>query len=126
MSKNILTQASKLLVLDYIAEILFFPVWWYGPGLRQALGYFSNGLVEANRFTGLTLLFKNLFQPMFAQYDKQGRIISFFMRLVLIVYKSLMFVVVLIFYLLVLMFWLLLPVLVVWGITFNLPALWQK
>jgi hypothetical protein len=126
MSKNILTQASRLLVLDYIAEILYFPVWWYGPGLINALDFFAHGLIEANRFTGLTLLVKNLFKPMFAQYDRQGRIISFFMRLVLIVYKTFVFLLMVIFYLLMLAFWLLLPVLVVWGITYNLPALWLK
>ncbi len=126
MSKNILTQASKLLILDYIAEILYFPVWWYGPGLRNALEYFANGLVEANRFTGLILLLRNLFKPMFAQYDKQGRIISFFMRLVLLIYKGLIFFLMVVFYFIILMFWILLPVVVVWGITYNLPALWLK
>lgn len=126
MSKNIFKQASKLLILDYIAEILYFPVWWYGPGLVNAISFFRNGLVEANRFTGFTLLLKNLFKPMFAQYDRQGRIISFFMRLVLIVYKGLTFVVMVIFYLLTLIFWLLLPVAVLWGLTYNLPSLWRK
>ena len=126
MSKNILTQASKLLILDYIAEIFYFPVWWYGPGLLNTIDFLSNGLIEANRFTGFTLLIKNLFKPMFAQYDRQGRIISFFMRLVLIVYKGFIFIAMAIFYLVTLIFWLLLPVAVVWGITYNLPALWLK
>ena len=126
MSKNILTQASKLLIIDYVAEVLFFPLWWYGPGLRQALENFASGLIEANRFTGLTLLLKNIFKPMFAQYDRQGRIISFFMRLVLIFYKGLTFLIMVIFYFLTLAFWLILPLAVVWGLTYNLPALWLK
>ncbi len=126
MSNNIFKQASKLLILDYIAEVFYFPVWWYGPGLLNALDFFKNGLAGANRFTGFTLLLKNLFKPMFAQYDRQGRIISFFMRLVLIVYKGLTFVVMVIFYLVTLIFWLLLPVIVLWGMAYNLSSLWQK
>lgn len=126
MSKNILVQASKLLVLDYILEILYFPVWWYGAGLKNAFSFFTRGVVEADRFTGFSLLLRNIFKPMFAQYDKQGRIISFVMRLVLIIYKGLTLIFLFIFYLVTLVFWLGLPVLVVWGLSYNLPTLWQK
>lgn len=126
MAKNILVQSSKLLILDYVAEILYFPIWWYGQGLVNTLEYFSNGIIEANRYTGLSLLLKNLFKPMFAQYDRQGRIISFFMRLVLLVYKSLTFFLMAAFYLVTLIFWQALPVAVVFGLVYNLPALWQK
>lgn len=126
MSKNILTQASKLLILDYITEILYFPVWWYGAGLKNALNFFIRGVMEADRFTGFSLLLRNIFKPMFAQYDKQGRIISFVMRLVLIIYKGLTLILLVIFYLVTLVFWLGLPILVVWGLSYNLPTLWLK
>lgn len=126
MTKNILVQASKLLVLDYIAEILYFPLWWYGPGLLNAIQYFSRGLEEANRYTGLSLLFKNLFKPMFAQYDRQGRIISFFMRVVLLFYKGLVFFLMAAFHLLTLGFWVILPAAIIWGLVYNLPILWPK
>ncbi len=126
MAKNILVQASKLLILDYILEILYFPVWWYGVGLQNAFSFFTRGVAEADRNTGFTLLIKNIFKPMFAQYDKQGRIISFVMRLVLIFYKGLLFILMLLFDFITLVFWVLLPVMVIWGLSYNLPTLWQK
>lgn len=126
MAKNIIAQASKLLLLDYIMEILYFPVWWYSTGLKNAFNFFVRGLVESDRLTGFSLLVKNIFKPMFAQYDRQGRIISFVMRLVLIVYKGIAFILLALFYLVTLVFWVCLPLMVVWGLSYNLPTLWLK
>lgn len=126
MSNNIFIQAVRVLFLDLLAEILYFPVWWYTAGFFNILLNFANNLRQAQKNLGLGLLFRYMFQPMFGQYDRAGRVISFFMRLVIVTYKSILFVVQFIFYLAVVVFWLVLPLVVVTGIFYNLSALWQK
>jgi hypothetical protein len=126
VSNNILIKASRALFLDLVAEILYFPLWWYSAGLKSILlGFFAN-LKEAERNLGLGLLFRHMFQPMFGQADREGRIISFFMRLLIVAYKSVLFVCQFILYLLVVIFWLALPPLVVVGLFYNAVGIWQK
>lgn len=66
-------------------DVLRFPLWWYGEGLRQTvLGIF--GVVRGYaRTLGVFVWMKNLFTPMFGRYDWQSRLISVFMRAVNIV-----------------------------------------
>lgn len=72
-----------------LRDIVSFPVWWYTKGIAyttQKLVY-SARRQAANFAVGLWV--KNLFVPMYGQYDWQGRIISFFVRLVQIIVRSL-------------------------------------
>ncbi|MFA5126746.1 MAG: hypothetical protein WC465_01925 [Patescibacteria group bacterium] len=126
MPKNILAPASKLLFLDLIGEILFFPIWWYTTGLKNTMLYLVQGLKNSNYSLGLSLLLKNIFQPMYGQYDRAGRAISLLMRLLIIIYKLILFIFILAYYVAVVLFWLVLPPLVVWGVISNWSALWQK
>ncbi len=126
MAKNILAPASKLLFLDLIGEILFFPIWWYSTGLKNTLSYLGNGVKSANYSLGVALLLKHIFQPMYGQYDRAGRAISLVMRLFIIIYKLILFIFILAYYLAVVLFWLVLPLAVAWGIVTNWSALWQK
>ncbi len=126
MSNNIFIQASRALFLDLVAEILYFPLWWYGAGFVSILFDFFNNLKQAQRNLSLGLLFRHMFQPMFGQSDREGRIISFFMRLVIVTYKSILFIAQFILYLLIVIFWLALPVLVVFGLLYNAVGVWQK
>ncbi|MCF6276673.1 MAG: hypothetical protein L3J07_02370 [Candidatus Magasanikbacteria bacterium] len=70
------------LIIDFLLDFLYFPVWWFTKGLQQILIFSYNLVGQANLRLAPLLWFKNLFVPMFGQYDLQGRIMSFFMRLV--------------------------------------------
>ncbi len=126
MSNNILIKAFKALFLDLVAEILYFPLWWYSTGLKSILLNFFANLREAQRNLGLGLLFRNMFQPMFGQSDREGRIISFFMRLLIVAYKSVLFLGQFILYFTIVIFWVGLPALVVVGLLYNTVGIWQK
>lgn len=126
MSNNILLQAVRTLFLDFIGEILYFPIWWYTLGFKSVLLSFFHNLKEAQRNLGLGLLFRNIFKPMFGQSDREGRIISFFMRLLIVTYKSILFLAQTILYFLVIIFWLGLPVIVAWGLLYNAVGIWQR
>ena len=116
MTQNILVQAIKSIFLDFIWEILYFPLWWYGPGLKRVALYTVNSIKNTEASLGVSIMFKNIFKPMFGQYDSQGRIISFLMRLLLTIVRTVMFAVLIVFNLVAIVFWVALPVFVLWGI----------
>lgn len=126
MTQNILWQSIKLIIIDLIGEILYFPVWWYSHGLFKTVIYVFNSIKSTSRNLALGLMIKNLFKPMFAQYDRTGRIISFFMRLLLLVARSVFFIFTSIFYFLFLVFWIILPIFIVWGLTHNISIVWKR
>jgi len=112
---NFLIYAPKVLLI--IAwEIIYFPIWWYGPGFaRTALSIFR---FIGQKFIslGLGVWLKNLFVPMYGQHDFAGRFISFLVRLVQIVFRGLGFLFFVVTSLLLLFAWLLLPLLLLYGI----------
>ena len=87
--------------------------------------YVFNSRKNTNRNLAVGLMFKSLFKPMFGQYDREGRIISFFFRLILTFARTIAFLILVAIYLLAIVFWILLPVAVVWGIYNNINTLWK-
>jgi hypothetical protein len=69
------------LTIEFFFDLVYFPVWWYTVGLmrhaKSCWGMFQSG----NEQMAPGLWLRNLFVPMFGQYDWQGRIVSFFIRL---------------------------------------------
>lgn len=119
MTENIFVKTFKTLAWDLLAEVLYFPIWWYSSGLKKTtLAVFGN-IKATSRNLALGLLFKNLFKPMYGQSDKVGRAISFFMRLVLLGAKLFVFLLFFLFYWLILIFWIVAPILVVWQLGRN-------
>ncbi|MBT6691183.1 hypothetical protein HOB10_02545 [Candidatus Parcubacteria bacterium] len=126
MTQNIIIQAIKSIFIDIIGEILYFPIWWYAQGLKRTTLWMWNSIVGSARNLALPLMFKNLFKPMFGQTDRQGRAISFVMRIILTLSRLIVFIVLLVFNLLVLIFWIVLPVVVAWGLATNIRELWKQ
>lgn len=81
---SVFTQVGRAIGIALV-EVLTFPWWWYTRGLRRIGRWMSRTLRGWERAVGLRLWAKNLFVPMFGQTDWQGRIISFFMRLMVLV-----------------------------------------
>ena len=110
------------------ADFLYTPIWWYTRGLLKQMKGVAGSLGARQEALAVDVWLKNLFVPMYGQYDIAGRLISFFMRLfqsigrimVLIIWAALL--------LIWLMAWLLIPVTVVYlivtvGITHPNPPL---
>lgn len=83
------TVSTAAIVLDEVVlRTLQFPLWWYTRGvadlgrtlLRIELGWFER--------LGIRILLANLFVPMFGDYTRSGRAISFVVRLFLFVAKG--------------------------------------
>ncbi|MCR4312117.1 MAG: hypothetical protein NUV56_02420 [Candidatus Uhrbacteria bacterium] len=78
-------QASGSLALVAVLDVIQFPLWWYSHGLVKALRTARHLVLGYERSLGVGIWVKNMFVPMFGQYDWQSRIISVFMRLMNII-----------------------------------------
>ena len=123
MINNLAGSAVKYIIVDLIGDILYWPIWWYSKGLLKTTKACFNAVVNQERSLGLTIWMKNIFTPMFGQYDIEGRIISFFARLVQIIVRGIVLIIwtilVFIFYII----WFILPIFVIYQIYYNLSSL---
>lgn len=113
VKQNIFFVAGKSILVDLIGDVIYFPIWWYTAGLAQVLKSFARNIKSMASQLALRLLVLNILKPMFAQYDRAGRIISFFMRIVILVGRAVYFVLYLIVQAALVLVWLLLPIVAV-------------
>src|SRR3989344_3313066 len=78
--RSLMYKSLKLIAIDIIWDIAYWPVWWYTGGFMLAAYFIGEKGIEQENFCGVRIWLKNLFVPMFGQYDWQGRIISFVVR----------------------------------------------
>lgn len=76
------------LSLECIVHLIYFPFWWYTEGMIHAVTYCLNLLAAGNSTLAPGLWLRNMFVPMFGQNDWQGRIMSFFMRLMNVIARG--------------------------------------
>jgi hypothetical protein len=123
MTENIFVKILKTLFLDWLGEILYFPIWWYGPGLKKICLRTWQKVRRLGVNLALLILLRNIFRPMFGQYDRAGRAISFVMRLLLLFFRLLIFAVLSLVYFLLVLVWIFLPILLLWQLLNNLKLL---
>lgn len=119
MEQSLFLKSLKFFFKDLIGDIFYFPFWWYTKGLIKAWAHFKGTLQSANESLGLTIWIRNIFTPMFGQTDWQGRLVSFFMRLVQIIFRSVVFVGWMIFAFIMLILRVVFPIFVAYMILFN-------
>jgi hypothetical protein len=93
-------------IKDGVFEFLKLPFWWYSSGLKNTLVWFSKSLQSSIRFFGLDVWIKNLFVPMYGENSVSGRLISFFVRLFMIVFRGIGVIVSFIFLIVAVVFYL--------------------
>jgi hypothetical protein len=105
---------------DIIADIFFFPIWWYSFGLIKTVKNLAGFVADKEKSLALFVWVKNIFVPMYGQRDIQGMVISFFVRLVQIIVR----VVILAFWIIVALvgfwIWVALPILIIYMIIWQL------
>ncbi len=102
-------RISERIFFDFFLHIVLFPVWWYTRGAQKVAVGCGHLIQHANMQFAPGLWFKNLFVPMFGQRDWQGRIVSFFMRLVNAIFRSLVVFLWSLIVFILLLVWLFLP-----------------
>lgn len=116
---NFLTYSGKIIV-SLLLEIVYFPIWWYSVGFFRLLKNVGNFLKDRENSLGFWVWAKNIFVPMYGQSDWAGRFISFFVRLVQIIFRGLALLIWSLIGLVVLILWLILPLLLLIALFFQI------
>ena len=77
---------------DFPLNILTFPLWWYTTGFSVFKDWAKRKYHYHLQKTGLLVFAKHLKEPLYGDYTRSGIIISFFVRIILLVYKLIIFV----------------------------------
>lgn len=116
MENTFFLRLFWVIAAETIVDFLLFPVWWYTKGLvRTARGVFY---AIAHRWynLGLGLWIKNIFRPMYGQEDFQGRLISLFFRILVLGWRSVLFLLALLFFIGAFLIYLVAPLAILYGI----------
>jgi len=105
-----LVTVLKYITLDIFLDILYFPLWWYTKGLKKVFNFIKEKAGDLAQTLAIKILLANLFKPMFGQYDRAGRIISFFMRCFQLLIRLFLFLFGLLGLLILLIIWFALPI----------------
>ena len=119
MATNSFIFYSVKILAELVRDVLYFPLWWYSRGLINLLLGVKDFLVNKQKSLALYVWLKNIMRPMYAQDDLAGTLISFFVRLVQIIFRSVFLLFWSALAVLAVAAWLLLPPLVVYEIIFQ-------
>jgi hypothetical protein len=100
----VLRQIGEL-VFEFLLDAVRFPLWWYSGGLVKVFRFCRDGFRATAWRVSLGLFARYLFTPMYGDYTYSGRALSFVVRLVLLVWKSVRLVFALVGYTVVLLVW---------------------
>lgn len=88
MSQVAAVIAIRYFLVDFVGGIVSFPFWWYTRGLSIVAAWAARSVRNAAANVGLGVWIKNLFVPMYGETAISGRLISFFIRLFMVVVRS--------------------------------------
>lgn len=88
MSQNAVALGARYFVVDLFGGIAKFPFWWYSNGLVKMAQLVIGSVKGYAAMLSVRVWIKNIFVPMYGERDIQGRIISFFIRVVQILVRS--------------------------------------
>lgn len=111
-----------VLFTEFAVSVVRFPIWWYSTGFRRIATSAANALRYRSEEFAFGLWMKNLFVPMYGQVDITGKIISVFMRIVVMIGRGIAFCIEVALYTFGLFLWLLTPFLLALFLGLNLAA----
>ena len=120
MVKSITLSTIKHFFAETLIDFLKFPIWWYSAGLVSAAKRFSRHLKFGLQYTGLKVWLLSIFKPMFGETSIQGRLISFFMRLILLIFRTMAMIIWFVVSLVIFLLWVILPLFVIFMIVRQL------
>lgn len=119
MASNIAYTSLQYVLVELIGDILYWPIWWYSKGLIKTALFCLDQIKDQEQRLGISIWLKNLFTPMFGQYDIEGRLISFFARLIQIIFRVFLLIIWVVIMLILFLIWLVLPIFIVYQIIDN-------
>lgn len=112
--------ALQRIILEFFWDFIYFPIWWYSRGAKKTLIFCYHIFLDGNNVLAPVLWIENLFVPMYGQRDLQGRIMSFFMRLVNFFIRSFALLIWIVLVLLLFSIYLVFPFFVIYMIIFTI------
>ena len=113
-TNNFPLNLIKYTVIDLIKHLLYCLLWWYTSGFLITLKHIGARILVVWHSLALQVWFKNIFRPMYGQYDTASRIISFFMRMIQIIVRMIIMIIITILLILLIGIYLVLPFLTIW------------
>lgn len=101
-------------LLSTAIDLIYTPVWWYTSGAVYVAKWFTRSTRATWNMLSIGVWMKHIFTPMFQQYDWQGRVISFFMRVVQIIARSCGLGIMILIYATLAIAWFIVPIAVVY------------
>jgi len=90
MATSTSTRVVRFILRDLIGEALYFPLWWYSLGAVTFGRSLLRGWKDTAYRLAIVIQLRNMFRPMYADYTRSGRVISFFFRLMLLLWACLL------------------------------------
>lgn len=120
MAKNNFFIYIGKIIVRSLRDIIYFPIWWYTIGLFFIAKILVNFISNREKSLAWFVWIKNIFKPMYQQYNWQGRIISFFIRLIQIIFRGIFLLIWLTICVFIFLLWLVIPIYAVYQIYFQI------
>lgn len=118
-------ELTKFILSETVGSVLRFPMWWYSDGLLRLSKWIVQQLNYRWRAYAFAIWIRNMFVPMYGQYDWSGRLVSFVMRVVVLIGRGIGLMGEALGYFLLSLVYVLLPplalIMAVYSITLTLP-----
>lgn len=121
MKNNAIFYSGRL-ALETAKDFLYFPLWWYSAGWWHWLGKVGNFITEWAVVLGVEVWIKNWFVPMYGQRDFASRLISFFIRSIQIIVRSIALSFFVVLGIIAALIWPLLPAAIIFAITLQFKS----
>jgi hypothetical protein len=76
---------------NFPLNLLTFPFWWYAVGGRILWQWYKRQFYFGLHKTGLLFFARHMNEPLYGDYSKTGIILSFFIRIFILIYKTIVF-----------------------------------
>jgi len=120
MNDSYTSSSARFFFKDFLGDFVAFPLWWYSRGTVRVIQFILEHASRMAQTLSLKIWVKNLFVPMYAQYDIAGRVISFVLRVVVLFYRFVKFIIWLAILLTLLGLWLFGPLVVLYYVLYQI------
>ncbi|MFH0829114.1 MAG: hypothetical protein V1907_02950 [Candidatus Kerfeldbacteria bacterium] len=86
-TQSVMGRALRFVFSDVVFDVFRFPFWWYTTGTANAARFIWQEFLSILNRLSIPILVRNIGKPMYGDYSKSGRIISFFVRIIVFAFR---------------------------------------
>lgn len=111
---------AKIIFIDLVGSLAWFPIWWYTTGLKKVINSSVSALSYRLRSYGIKVWLVNFFVPMYGQHDLTGKLVSVFMRTMILIGRLIALAIEFTVYVVGVLVWIMFPIFVLLMAIMNL------